>query len=350
MLFSAALAGAFATAALANPVKRAADQLTVKVTGPSSGAVESTDDLKFTAEVTNNGAEAVEVLKYGTILDALPTRSFTITQNGTNIPFVGAKLSVALNNDNAYTTIESGKTVTISHEVSSLFDFATAGPGTFSFTPISDFRVAGDQKASHPALMAEVSSSSNVIEVEVKNVVKKEVRRAVTECADSSKKSFIEASYTEGKELASITSQYIGSAGANDQLFTSYFGSNSPSSIASVYNDVAGETGNRLLSCSDPASACDGNVIAYTIISTTDIYYCDIFFDEVPQSQLCGGTTPAARNVRGGTTLHELTHALDNTDDVTYGCSNDKALPDAQKKINADNYNCFATEVFAARC
>ncbi|KAK1215961.1 hypothetical protein PQX77_021418 [Marasmius sp. AFHP31] len=246
MLFSTALAGAFATAALANPVKRVADQLTVKVTGPSSGVVKSIDELKLTAEVTNNGAEAVKVLKYGTILDVLPTRSFTVTQNGTNIPFVGAKLSVALNNDDAYTTIESGKTVTIMHEVSSLFDFATAGPGTFSFMPIPNFQVAGDQKASHPALMAELSSSSNVIEIEVKNVAKRKVKRANTFCLDSQKRRFIEASFTEGKELASITSQYIRLAGANDQLFTSYFGSNDHSKIAGVYDNVAGDSGNRL--------------------------------------------------------------------------------------------------------
>ena len=96
MLFYAALAGAFATAALANPVKRAADQLTIKVTGPSSGAVDSVDQLKFTAEITNNGAEAVKVLKYGTVLDSLPTRSFTVTQNGTTVPFVGAKVGDAV--------------------------------------------------------------------------------------------------------------------------------------------------------------------------------------------------------------------------------------------------------------
>ncbi|KAL0581490.1 hypothetical protein V5O48_000533 [Marasmius crinis-equi] len=348
MLFSVALAGAFATASLANPIKRA-DQLSVKVTGPSSGSIDSVDQLKFTAEITNNGAETVKVLKYGTILDALPTRSFTVTQNGTNIPFVGAKVSVALNNDNAYTTIESGKTVTVSHDVASLFDFATAGPGTFTFTPISEFRVAGtEEKAAHPALLASLSSSAEAIEVEIKDVGSKQVKRAEPECSDSSKLSFIKSSYTESKELASITADYITSSGASDELYTSYFGSASTSQVAGVFSGVAGESGSRTLSCTDPANACDGNVIAYTIISTTDIYFCDIFFDEVPQSQLCGGTTPAARNIRGGTTLHELTHALSDTDDVTYGCSADQALPQSQKTINADNYNCFASEVYAA--
>jgi deuterolysin len=93
------------------------------------------------------------------------------------------------------------------------------------------------------------------------------------------------------------------------------------------------------LSCTDDYGVCDGNVIAYTVIATTDIYYCDIFFDEVPSTELCGGTTVANRNVRGGTTLHELTHATSGTDDITYGCAADQALSASQQLDNADNYN-----------
>jgi deuterolysin len=93
------------------------------------------------------------------------------------------------------------------------------------------------------------------------------------------------------------------------------------------------------LSCTDPYRACGGGVIAYTVTDTTNIYYCSIFFNEVAHSRLCSGTTVASRNVRGGTTLHEITHAISNTDDVTYGCAADQALSDSRKIINADNYN-----------
>lgn len=43
--------------------------------------------------------------------------------------------------------------------------------------------------------------------------------------------------------------------------------------------------------------------------------YCSPFYSEVTTSRLCSGTTVASRNIRGGTTLHELTHATSNTDD-----------------------------------
>ena len=35
----------------------------------------------------------------------------------------------------------------------------------------------------------------------------------------------------------------------------------------------------------------------------------------------------ADRNIRGGTVLHESTHAVNDTDDTVYGCSADQELP-----------------------
>ncbi|KAL1715049.1 hypothetical protein EV715DRAFT_208304 [Schizophyllum commune] len=107
----------------------------------------------------------------------------------------------------------------------------------------------------------------------------------------------------------------------------------------------------RTLSCTDTYGACSNGVIAYTVIATTNVYFCPIFFQEVPQTYLCTGqTSVASRNVRGGTVLHELTHATSGTDDITYGCSADQALSDANSYANADNYNCFSTQVYANQC
>uniref|UniRef100_D8PTD2 Neutral protease 2 n=1 Tax=Schizophyllum commune (strain H4-8 / FGSC 9210) TaxID=578458 RepID=D8PTD2_SCHCM len=107
----------------------------------------------------------------------------------------------------------------------------------------------------------------------------------------------------------------------------------------------------RTLSCTDTYGACTSGVIAYTVIATTNVYFCPIFFQEVPSTYLCTGqTSVASRNVRGGTVLHELTHATSGTDDITYGCSADQALSDANSYANADNYNCFSTQVYANQC
>ncbi|EEB92986.1 hypothetical protein MPER_08424, partial [Moniliophthora perniciosa FA553] len=270
MLFSATLAATIVSSALANPVERA-DGLSVKDTGPSN-SISPVKNLKFTAEVANNGAEAVKVLKYNTVLDNLPTRSFTVKKDGEVVPFTGIKLTVSLeNNEDAFTTIESGQTVTVEHEVADLFDFATAGAGTFSFEPNADLKVAGvEEETTSPAAFSKVTLASQPIEVTVTGEIsankelRKNEKRAVVSCSNASQRSFIDASYTEAKALARTASSYITSRGASDSLFQAYYKTNSASTIANVFNAVANESGSRPLSCSDPYGVCTGGVIAYT--------------------------------------------------------------------------------------
>jgi len=84
-----------ANTAAAGPLKRY-NGLSVSLTGPAAD-VSSLDELKFSASVTNNGAEDIKVLKYGTILDSeLPTRSFTVTKEGAEIAFTGIRVTLFL--------------------------------------------------------------------------------------------------------------------------------------------------------------------------------------------------------------------------------------------------------------
>jgi deuterolysin len=352
-LLPAILLGLAGTA-FASPARRASG-ISVDVAGPSS-AVTSLNDLKITAKITNSGSETVRFLKYGTILDEkLPTKSFKVTKDGEAVPFTGIKLSVDLNevDDSAFATIPAGQTVTVEHDVASLYDFAAVGAGTYTFEPVTTFQMQGVEEsvAAHKASFAKVTTSTNKVEVQIAgDLAKRELtldKRARDICTDSSKKSFIDSSYTEGKALASGAVSYISSHGS-DTLYKAYFGATATSRVSSVLSAVANEnSSSRTLSCTDTYGACSSGVIAYTVIATTNVYFCSIFFNEKANSALCSGTTVASRNIRGGTTLHELTHATSGTDDVTYGCSADQALSDSQSVINADNYNCFTTQVYA---
>ncbi|KAF9553538.1 Metalloprotease [Agrocybe pediades] len=348
---------------LASPHKRV-EAITVDVT--TSPAVDSVDELKLTATVTNTGAEAVRILKYGTVLDEkLPTKSFVVTKDGQAVKFTGIKLSVSLPDadETAFTTIAPGEQVTVSHDVASLFDFSSVGAGTFKFAPITNFVVSNTIKSKDTATVNALSAgpsfsrleaASNAVEVTIKNPKSKRAesaahleRRAKDICTTSSKKSFIDASYTEAKTLANAGTSYISSKGASDSVYKAYFGTTSTSKVSGILSAVANEnSSSRTLSCTDSLNACSSGVIAYTATATTNIYFCSIFFNEVATSSLCSGTTVASRNVRGGTTLHELTHAVGGTDDIGYGCSADQSLSTSNKAINADNYNCFTTQVY----
>ncbi|KAJ7604306.1 Metalloprotease [Mycena polygramma] len=350
----------FAAAALAGPHTRDAGSLSIALSGLAS-SVNSVADLTLTAAVTNKGAEDITVLKYGTILDAdLPTRSFTVTRNGSVVPFTGIKLSVSLADadESAYTTLPAGATVTVVHDVSALYDFASVGTGAFDFAPVTTFQRASGEKIAARATAAlttvEALAPATPLTITVTSDVANHAltRRARDICTTASRKAFIDASYTEAKTLASTAASYVSSHGAADTLYRAYWGATATSRVNSVLNAVASESStSRTLSCVDSFGACSSGVIAYTVTSTTNIYFCSIFFNEVPSTSLCSGTSVASRNVRGGTTLHEMTHAVAGTDDITYGCSADQALSDANAIQNADNFNCFTTQVYAnTRC
>ncbi|KAI0337151.1 Metalloprotease [Trametopsis cervina] len=352
-MFSLALLTLAVTTALsfATPAKRA-PALEVSLSAPSS--VVSIDDIKVTAAVTNTGSEAVKVLKYGTILDGhLPTRSFAVSKDGADVGFTGIKLQIDLTQltEDAFVVIPAGETVTVDHEVAPLFDFESAGTGVYHFEPVTTFQVIEDDAKPNAFKVSAASFKVDVKKDIAKRSIKSNEKRAKTSCSNSSQSSFISSSYTEGKQLASIASSYVASNGANS-LFKSYFGSTSTSTVRNVLNNVANEnSSSRTLNCSDPYGACTSGVIAYTVISTTNVYFCSLFYNEVTTSKLCSGTSVASRNIRGGTTLHELTHATSGTVDVGYGCSYDQSLGSSspsQAASNADNYNCFATQVYAS--
>ncbi|KAJ7826151.1 hypothetical protein B0H13DRAFT_2374544 [Mycena leptocephala] len=239
------------------------------------------------------------------------------------------------------TTVPAGGTITIVHDVSALFDFASVSAGSFSFE--SAFQTASTaQMISARGELTTIEATSNPITITVTNDVAN--RSLAVDRRATSMGTTASRNYSEGKTLASVASSYVTSRGASDSLYRAYFGAtaNSPS----ILNTVAAEnSASRILSCVDSFGACTSGVILYTI------YYCSLFFSEVPAANLCTGTSVASRNARGGTTLHELTHVVGGMDDIIYGCAEDQALSDANSVRNADNFNiCSALLVCLKRC
>jgi len=167
-------------------------------------------------------------------------------------------------------------------------------------------------------------------------------KRAGVDCSDSTQSSFISASLSEAKTLANIAINYINSFGTSDSLFVTYFGATDSSSTQlEVFSRVASEK-SLTLSCTDPSLSCEGGIAAYTIQATAGIYYCSDFYEQKALFGLCTGTPVDSLRIRGGTTLHEATILLSETDESAVGCSEARSLassdPNAASQ-NADNYN-----------
>ncbi|KAJ6466168.1 Metalloprotease [Mycena vitilis] len=359
-MFFLLLAALFlATAALAVAPSDTQNVLSVVISS-NKGTVDSLGDLLITAAVTNGGGRDIKVLRYGTVFDAdLPTRSFMVTRNGTTVPFTGMKLSLSLAglSDAAYTTIPAGKTVTVVHNVSGLFNFASVGAGQFSFAPVTElqglppgYNISAGMNPKHDA----VTVTSNIITVVVtRDVAPPERRQTVSRstsylCPNSKRRAFIDSSITEAIALAGAGKDYIGLYGPSDPLYIAYFGANPSTSVSSVLDGVANvrtSAASLKLKC-DETEYCEPGVIAYADFEEKPplINYCDEFFLSFPRTRaLCRYWT---EYTTGGISVHELTHAISDTYDQIYGCEESKRLSDPEKINNADSFNCFTAAAY----
>ncbi|KAJ7669969.1 Metalloprotease [Mycena polygramma] len=363
MFFSPLAVLFFATAALAAPSNQGA--LTI-VLSASHNLVDSIADILLTAAVTNSGTKDITVIKYGTILDAAQgTRSFTVTRDGTPILFTGVTLSLSLPDldDKDCVTIPAGQTVTVVHNVSSLFDFAAVGPGTFSFAPVTTFQAAPPaHEISTDTQVDAITATANTISVTITRDVAPRAlpSRYTNGCTDPTKRDKIDFSINQAWVLSYAAKRYINERGTSDPLYMSYFGANDPARILSVFAVVENAAYSRTtltLQCDAGSPSCSGSLVAwshpaipyYNLPAT--INYCDRFFNLPSTRGLCNTTASydTYGSTVGGTSLHEMTHSLnDGIYDYygTYGCARCLQLPDTEKINNAENYNCFAAEAY----
>ncbi|KAJ6516643.1 hypothetical protein C8R47DRAFT_1268076 [Mycena vitilis] len=346
MFFSPLATLFFAAAACAAPSTEASIDVVVS---SSHSTADSIADVLLTAAVTNNGMQDIKVVKYGTILDAeLRTRSFTVTRNGSSVPFTGEGVKFALSalNDRAFTTIAAGHTLTVVHNVSALYDFASVGPGAFNFTPVTRFLAAPLARSiSADKKVNIIAATSNTIAVTITRDVAPRVLSSMytdDQCADLTKREIIQRSINESTIMANLGKRYINERGTSDIVYRYYWGTNAPTHILSVLDAVENvETFSTKLPCVFLCASC---WMLYIYYAGCNINYCDSFFALPNASKVC--TNPPDNNDGdsiGGVSLHEFTHVLAYTRDYDYGCAFAQYLPDNEKIDNANTYDVGST-------
>lgn len=339
--------------------------LEVTITNGKGTTVKSVDDLVLLSKVTNTGDEPVHVAKYSGIIDGGYTRSFVVKKDGEEIKFVGVRTQLAITyaDEEMYLVIAPGETINTEHNVAALYDFASAGTGNFTFEPFIVTRSVDASQIIGDSFTGVAESVSVTITDDVldRSLVPN-IKRQLTNVCQTSQREFIDASYEEGRNLAAEAHfdlpPFPTSTKPLSALFYAYFKTRSSADLVlRRFVDVMwANPPSRTLNCDDPLGQCaSGNVVAYTIIKSTNIHFCPIFYNQQDSDALCRGTPVDARNIRGGTMLHEMIHAnsLANNQpqshwviDVAYGCPQNQALSAFDQLRNADNYNCFATAIY----
>lgn len=236
--------------------------------------------------------------------------------------------------------------------VSTVYDFSTTGPGTFTFDPVSRFQAIelNNPASTIGAARINVATTHSVTVTVINDVSKREAKREVglgkrdqIVCSDPDKASFIADSIKDAGYLNIIASVYMDSRGPDDPLYKAYFGSNPISDVMSSLNLIGDISKVPItMDCSDPYDTCS-RAIAYTHHEDKTIYFCSGFFELKSPQSLCKGNTVNKRNLRGGVAIHELSHALELAHDLKYGCPESQGLSDPDKIQNADNFEVRST-------
>ena len=209
-----------------------------------------------------------------------------------------------------------------------MYDFSAAGPGTFTFHPVSRFQIIGTNNN----IEANIARS---VPITVIDVSKRELdleKRIAAECFDSKLNKTIMDIYWEARVMANYAITNIIRQGPDDPLYKQFFGSNNFVDVmANFIAIVSPPDDSRYLDC-DKDTYCHDMSYRYK----NKIRFCPRFFNLPPSKILCVDPDRLTRETRGGAMLMALSPPHLNEDDAT--CEQAKKLPNPTKFTTAANY------------
>jgi peptidyl-Lys metalloendopeptidase len=318
----------------------AAPGLSLSISAPKT--VEGVQNLKVNSVLKNTGDETLRILNDPrTPLSKLDTKAFSILgASGASPVFKGAiakydpeRAAAA----GAFTVLEAGKTLNLSHDLSSIFNFTSIGEGAFTFAPDSPFTLVkedGTLETLEPEVNSVETALSGVLAMARPSVRR---RASYPSCSDEQKGQIDEAYPAAGK-YASGAADYLSSQTSGTDRYTTWFGAYDDGRHSTVSDHYTKISAQDWASFTYDCSCTEQGVFAFVYPDTFgEIHLCPVFWT----------VDVTGTDSKAGTLVHESSHFTKNggTDDHVYGQSGAKDLassnPD-QAIDNADNHEYFA--------
>ncbi len=334
----------------------------------SAKQYKSGDDKTMQFELTNRGDEDVHVLTWYTPLEGLWSDCLVVTRDGDRVPYDGPLAKRGQPTENDYVLIPAGQSVSNSFALHRAYnvsepgqynvaldtevqDYVTAEAGAPLNTKLAKFdRVAPKQELRGGDTQFEVLPDGGHIPTEGEMARKSEKSKKKDEAGGAQKKAGAKPPTFNGGTLeqqdATMMAHGNGydlvvaalAALADDAHYREWFGTQTAQRLQIVrdhYTKLRDAMQSTTFTYDLTGSGCGGSVFAYTFKGTTTVWMCDLFWS----------APPVGTDSKAGTVVHELTHAVAFTDDITYGQSNCRQLainnPDNAVK-NADSHEYYA--------
>ena len=336
----------------------------------SAKEYKSSDDKPLEFELTNRGDEDVHVLTWYTPLEGLWSDCLAVTRDGQRVPYDGPLAKRGQPTEKDYVLVPAGQTVSSSFDLHRAYDVSVPGQYDVALdTEVQDYVTAEGDAALNAKLgdAERVTAKQPLRGGETQFVVEPDGGHLPTDGeyvrkSEESKKTG-DAGAAEAEEMAGPKDPEFNGGSAAQQAQTKqahadgyalavaalaaladnaqykeWFGTHTAQRLQSVrdhYTKVRDAMQTTTFTYDLTGSGCGSSVYAYTFKGTTTVWMCDLFW-----------SAPAVgTDSKAGTVLHELTHAIARTDDITYGQPNCRQLavnnPD-QAVQNADSHEYHA--------
>ncbi|KAI0347609.1 peptidyl-Lys metalloendopeptidase [Trametopsis cervina] len=324
----------------------AAPGLSLKLSGAQK--VSGVSNLKVTATVTNTGDDILKLLNDPRgPLSKFPTETFEIAHQdtGASPTFTGVKVkyvpevAIRIGKDDAFTVLAPGESISVEHDLSEAYDFATSGEGTYTVAGARSFSFI-DPSSGTPANLIAKDVQPHVLAISGELTVPRPTqtkRETYTGCGVN-EQSTITAAAAAAQSYAAASFNYLQTHTASTPRFTTWFGKFSAADRTTVLTHFTNLNNNSYASYSFDCTCTDSGVYAYV---RPDVFgkvtVCGAFW----QAPVTGTDS------QGGTLIHESTHFIQNagTQDYVYGQTDAMGLAQSNPTEainNADNHEYFA--------
>jgi hypothetical protein len=334
----------------------------------SAKQYKSSDDKMMEFELTNRGDEDVHVLTWYTPLEGLWSDCLTVMRDGERVPYDGPLAKRGQPTEKDYVLVPAGQSVSSSFALHRAYNVSVPGQYDVSLdTEVQDYvtaeadaplnvmleksaRVAPKQELRGGDTRFVVLSDGGHLPTEGEEARKSEKSKKQDVAGATQKKAGAKPPTFNGGDAAQRDATMLAhgdgynlvvaaiAALADDAHYREWFGTQTGQRLQIVkdhYTKVRDMMQTTTFTYDLTGSGCGGSVYAYTYKGTTTVWMCDLFWS----------APPVGTDSKAGTVVHELTHAVAFTDDITYGQSNCRQLasnnPDNAVK-NADNHEYYA--------
>jgi peptidyl-Lys metalloendopeptidase len=285
--------------------------------------------VMVTVTLTNISNHAVRLLRHDTPLDGMKEDLFAVSRDGAAVEYVGRHYKWAAPQASDFVTLDAGKSLTSTADLTSAYDFAVTGNYTINYGETAG---ANQLVASSVAIHAEgrpfVIPSSGEASL---------TAGLTTTGCSSTRISQLTTAYADARTMAGAALTYLTNTPPSATArYVTWFGSFSSTrwnTARTHYAAISSKLVNEVADC-----------------TCTDSAYAFVFSNQPYTIHLCNAFWPApptGTDSKAGTLIHEMSHftVVAGTKDNAYGqtaCRRLATTSPTRALNNADSHEYFA--------